>query len=69
MRYRVGQDAAEQAAHTGGTEATLLFTVILGLIFGFILLWLGIKGKQIWLSTWSVGLIVVSILTWVWMLE
>ena len=28
---------------------------------GFLLLWIGIKGKVMWLKVWSVGLMVIGI--------
>jgi len=43
-----------------------MFTVVLGLMIGVILTWLGVKGGQIWLIFWSVGLIVASIAYIVW---
>ena len=34
----------------------------LGLLaIGIVLTWLGVRGRQIWLATWSAGLIVVSL--------
>jgi len=40
----------------------LLFTALLSIIIGFILIWLGKKGQQLWLLTWSVGLVICSVL-------
>lgn len=40
----------------------LLFTAFLGVIIGIILMYLGRKGKQLWLFVWSIGLIICSIL-------
>lgn len=70
MRYRVGEEAAQSGAMTGasGTEAVLVFTLIISIIMGVFLVWLGWRGRQIWLVTWSAGLVVVSIATWVYML-
>jgi hypothetical protein len=34
-------------------------------VFGLVLLWLGVRGRQIWLIVWSAGLVVVSIGTWI----
>ena len=66
MRYREGQ-SPDSALAGSGTEDVLIFTLVLGIVFGLVLLGLGIKGKQIWLITWSIGLVVVSIVTWIWM--
>ena len=40
----------------------LLFTAALSIVIGFILVYLGRKGKQLWMVTWSIGLIICSIL-------
>ncbi len=40
----------------------LLFTAALSILIGIILVYLGHKGKQLWMVTWSVGLIICSIL-------
>ena len=66
MRYREGQ-SPDSALAGSGTGDVLIFTLLLGIVFGLVLLGLGIKGKQIWLITWSIGLVVVSIVTWIWM--
>tara|TARA_A100001037_G_scaffold84867_1_gene76992 strand:+ start:414 stop:620 length:207 start_codon:yes stop_codon:yes gene_type:complete len=66
MRYREGQ-SPDSALAGSGTGDVLIFTLLLGIVFGLVLLGLGIKGKQIWLITWSIGLVVVSIATWIWM--
>lgn len=38
----------------------LLFTAFLSVIIGIILIYLGKKGKQLWMVVWSVGLIFMS---------
>ena len=43
------------------TDDMYLLTAVLGLIIGVVLTALGIKGRQIWLVVWSVGLIIASI--------
>ena len=68
MRYREGQ-SPESALTGSGTEGVLIFTLVLGIVFGLVLLGLGIKGKQIWLIVWSTGLVIVSIVTWIWLLR
>ena len=50
-----------------GTEAVLVFTLVLGIVFGLVLLWLGVRGRQSWLIILSAGLVVVSIGTWIWL--
>ena len=48
-------------AQTDGLHYMLNFTVMLALMIGCVLLWLGIKGKVMWLKVWSFGLILASI--------
>ena len=59
MRYRIEDLPARESIPT--TEDMYLFTVVLGFFIGIILTWLGIKGRQIWLTVWSIGLIFASI--------
>ncbi len=49
-------------AEAGTLQDMLLFTVVLALFIGVILLWLGRHGRVMWLTVWSAGLIVSSIL-------
>ena len=58
MRNRTGSDPASGAS---ATDDMLLFTVIIGLVVGIVLIWLARKGRQMWLLAWSVGLVLVSI--------
>ncbi len=39
----------------------LLFTVFLSVIIGSVLIYLGKKGKQLWMVVWSIGLIGMSL--------
>lgn len=43
-------------AHNG----MLFFTAFLSVIIGIILIYLGRKGKQLWMVVWSIGLIFMS---------
>lgn len=63
MRYRVGAgpDSGAQA-----TDDMLLFTMILSLIIGIVLIWLARHGRQMWLMAWSVGLVIVSVAYMAW---
>ena len=63
MRYRTGEDPAISAY--GSTDEFVTYTVILCIIIGAILVWLGYYGKQWWLVTWNVGLIIASIVYFV----
>lgn len=39
----------------------LLFTAFLSVVIGCILIYLGRKGKQLWMVVWSIGLIGMSL--------
>jgi len=44
------------------SDNMLLFTAVLSLVIGIILIVLGRQGRQLWLLTWSIGLVVCSVL-------
>jgi len=44
------------------SDDMLLFTAALSIVIGLILVYLGHKGKQLWMVTWSIGLIICSVL-------
>ncbi|MCB1923031.1 MAG: hypothetical protein KDJ27_04670 [Gammaproteobacteria bacterium] len=48
-------------SQSAGLHFMLNFTVALGLIIGVVLLWLGRRGRVLWLQVWSAGLVVFSI--------
>jgi hypothetical protein len=48
-------------SQSDGLHFMLNFTVALALIFGVVLLWLGRRGRIIWLQVWSFGLVLFSI--------
>ena len=64
MRVRI--EGTEAAQHLPTDSDLYLFTVVLGLFIGIVLTWLGVKGQQIWLTVWSAGLILASIIYIVW---
>ncbi len=56
MRYRIGSEASQTAAGTGDVVlATVWTTLLIGVVFIF----LGIRGRQLWLQFWG-GLTVFS---------
>ena len=63
MRYRVGADPASGAQ---ATDDMLLFTMVISLIIGFVLMWLARHGRQMWLMAWSVGLVLASVAYMAW---
>ena len=48
-------------SQSSGLHFMLNFTVALALIIGFALLWLGRRGRVLWLQVWSAGLVLFSI--------
>ena len=64
MRYRIG---AEPGSGAQATDDMLLFTVVISLIIGVVLVWLARRGRQMWLLVWSVGLVVASVVYMAWM--
>lgn len=59
MRYREDIPAEQLARHA--SDDMLIFTAVLSLLIGAVLIWLGRKGKQQWLVLWSIGLILCSL--------
>jgi len=59
MRYPENIPPDQLARHA--SDDMLLFTAVLSVLIGFILIWLGRKGKQTWMVVWSIGLIVCSV--------
>ena len=49
-----------------GAELEIVPCLLGGIFIGVLLTWLGIRGRQIWLTVWSAGLIVAAIGTLVW---
>ena len=66
MRYRVDEDPANVALNA--TDHVLMLTVVLSLGIGIVLVWLGKRGRQLWLTTWSWGLIACSVIYMGWMM-
>lgn len=63
MRYADGEQAAAALvvySDSAGLHFMLNFTVALAFLIGLALLWLGRRGRVLWLQVWSVGLVVFS---------
>ena len=60
MKYR--EDIPPEQLTVNASDDMLLFTAALSIVIGLILVYLGRKGKQLWMVTWSIGLIICSIL-------
>ncbi len=66
MRYEAGDEVPPVSemviySQSDGLHFMLNFTVALALIIGVALLWLGRRGRVLWLQVWSVGLVVFSV--------
>ena len=64
MRYRIDPETGLRIAET--SPGMLGSTVLLALVIGVVLLVVGRIGKQLWLTVWSIGLIVCSIAYLIW---
>ncbi len=64
MRYKI--DPTTGLPLTETSPGMLGATVFLSLLIGIVLLYAGRKGKQMWLTVWSVGLIICSVLYLIW---
>jgi len=60
MRYPDNIPPEQLTVHA--SDNMLLFTAALSILIGVILTYLGHKGRQLWMVTWSIGLIICSIL-------
>lgn len=58
MRYL--EDIPPEQLTVNASDGMLLFTAVLAIVIGCVLIWLGNKGKQMWLVWWSAGLIICS---------
>ena len=62
MRYQEDAALGPINSQTPGLHFMLNFTVSLALFIGIVLLWLGLRGRVMWLTVWSAGLILSSVL-------
>jgi hypothetical protein len=61
MRWREGQEVDPNNPYTEGTHMMLDMAYWMSIPIGLVLLWMGIKGRVMWLKLWSVGLMVLGI--------
>jgi len=60
MRY--SENIPAEQLTVNASDDMLLFTAALSILIGIILTYLGHRGRQLWMVTWSIGLIICSIL-------
>lgn len=61
MRYSDSLVTEPLYSQSSGLHHMLLFTVVLAFFIGLVLLWLGRRGRVMWLTVWSAGLILASV--------
>jgi hypothetical protein len=59
MRY--SEDIPHEELSKYASDDMLLFTAFISIFVSFALLYMGIKGKQLWMIPWGIGLFFVSI--------
>ena len=59
MRYKVDEIPKEQLAYHA-SDNMLILTSVVGFFIGFVLFYLGRKGKQMYLWVWGIGLSIFS---------
>ena len=61
MRYREGQEVDPDNPYPPHTEMMLDMSYWMSIPIGLALLWLGIKGRVMYLKIWSIGLMVLGV--------
>ena len=61
MRYREGQEVDPNIPYPESTQAMLDMAYLMSIPVGLVLLWMGIRGRIMWLKVWSVGLMALGI--------
>ena len=61
MRYREGQEVDPDTPYPPSTMMMMDMAYFMSVPIGLILLWLGIKGRILWLKVWSIGLMALGI--------
>ena len=61
MRYRIGEEVDPDNPFPENTQMVMDMAYALSIPLGLLLLWLGIRGRVLWLKVWSVGLMLLGI--------
>jgi len=64
MRYKIDPTTGLPMAET--SPGMLGATVLLALVIGVVLFFVGRRGRQLWIVVWSIGLIICSVLYLAW---
>jgi hypothetical protein len=60
MRYREGQAPDPDYPYAKSTHDALAISYWLAIPIAIVLLWMGIRGRILWLKVWSIGLLLLS---------
>jgi len=60
MRYKEGEPIPAENLAMHASDDMLILTAVIGFFVGFALIYLGRKGKQMWMWTWGIGLVFIS---------
>ncbi|MEM7193309.1 MAG: hypothetical protein AAF402_00070 [Pseudomonadota bacterium] len=63
MRYKDGEIPPEILAINASNDM-LLFTAVISMMIGIVFFFFGRRGKQLWIWTWGIGLILCSLYLW-----
>jgi hypothetical protein len=55
MRYREGQEEDPNNPYPESTQMMMEMAYWMAIPIGLVLLWMGIKGRGLWLKVWSIG--------------
>lgn len=58
-RYKEGEDPLPLAQNA--SDDMLILTAVLGFFIGFVLIYLGKLGQQLWMRVWGAGLVGMSL--------
>jgi len=61
MRWRGGQEVDPNNPYAESTHMMLDMAYWMSIPIGLVLLWMGIKGRVMWLKVWSVGLMFLGV--------
>ena len=61
MRWREGQEVDPNNPYAESTHMMLDMAYWMSIPIGLVLLWMGIKGRVMWLKVWSIGLMFLGI--------
>ena len=59
MKYPI--DLPEEQLSKYASDDMLIFTSFIAIFVGIALLYMGIKGRQLWMIPWSIGLMILSV--------